>query len=135
MKVMGVDFGRSRIGIAFGETEFGIATARPPLIATGTLAKDAEAIAVMARREEATTVVLGLPLIDGEETKGSKIVRRLGNLIAAHGLLTAYVDEAWTTSETHEALIAEGVRASERKGIIDSESAARILMRYFAENA
>jgi RNase H-fold protein (predicted Holliday junction resolvase) len=44
MRLLGVDFGGARIGLATYETKFGVGRALPFLVATGTLAKDAVAI-------------------------------------------------------------------------------------------
>ena len=53
MRVLGVDWGGARIGIAVGEAQFKIASPRHPLQATGTLMKDALAIQTQVKIEEA----------------------------------------------------------------------------------
>ncbi|HZH98095.1 MAG TPA: RuvX/YqgF family protein, partial [Fimbriimonadaceae bacterium] len=62
MRALGVDFGGARIGIAVGESDAGITTARKNLSATGALKSDAAAIANLATSEQAEAIVVGLPL-------------------------------------------------------------------------
>lgn len=132
MRVMGVDFGRKRIGISIGESQFEVATARPPIQASGTLAKDAEAICKLATSEEIGKIVLGIPLLeDGVETPVARVIRQLGDHIKGKGFEVAYVDEAFSTVEAHDRLIADQMTAAMRKRTVDGESASVILMRYF----
>lgn len=136
MRVVGVDFGKKRIGLAVGEKAHKIATARSSIAASGTLALDADAIVAFAVQEQAELVVLGLPLgFDGEETKASGIIRRLAEFLEKKGMKIAFVDEAFSTVETHDDLKAMGYSAADRKKIIDGESARLILVRYFGEHA
>lgn len=116
------------------ESEFGIATARNPMLASGTLAKDAKAIADLAATEQADKIVLGIPKVADGEAPVAKIIRRLGSLIEAHGLTVDYVDESLTSHESEQSMTEAGLKASERRKAVDGESACRILERYGSRN-
>ena len=128
MRVLGVDFGGKRIGIAVGETEHNVASPRPQIEATGTLRLDAVNIAALAKKEEAEKVVLGTPVVGTEETKMSRICRMLGAEIEKLGFSVDYVDESLTSvqAETRQ------WTAATIKKHLDSEAACQILERYFS---
>ncbi len=130
-RALGIDLGKVRIGLAVGEGEVGVATPLKALQAVGTLAKDADQVARAAVEHGAKVCVLGLPLVDGEESKMAGVVRRFGTLLVERGLMVEYVDETMTSREADEALFEAGLKSSERKRLIDSEAAARILERYW----
>lgn len=133
MRVLGVDFGGARIGLAAMDSKSMTPRALPPLAATGTLAKDAALIAAAARKEEAELAVVGIPLSDGEETKMSRICRMLAEKIEAEGLRVELVDESLTSQMAEEGLRAEGLTAGQAKKRVDGEAAIRILLRWAAE--
>ena len=131
MRVLGVDFGGKRIGLAVGDSDFGIPSPRPALDATGTLRLDATNLAALAKKEEATSVVIGLPLVEGEETKMSRICRMLGAEVEKLGLTVAYVDESLTSAVAESNLKNQDWTAATRKKHLDGEAACQILERYF----
>ena len=135
LRALAVDFGGRRIGLAAGESEHGVASARPNLEASGTLAVDAEAIAGLAKKEEADVVVVGLPLDGGGETKMSLVCRKLGACIEERGVTVRYIDESLTSAESEREMAAAGLKGSERRKRSDGESACRILERFFEQEA
>ena len=135
MRVMAVDFGGAKIGLAVGETTTKVASPRPNLTASGTLATDARAIDAKARAEEVQIVVLGLPLDASGETKMSRVCRQLGALVAGHGLEVTYVDESLTSQGAETEMLAAGLKGSQRRKLVDGEAACRILERYLETHA
>jgi len=131
LRVLGIDFGGKRIGVAVGETEHALPSPRPHLEATGTLRLDATNIATLAKKEEAEAVVIGLPLVEGEESKMSRICRMLGAEVEKLGLAVSYIDESLTSSVAEGNLKEQDWTAATRKKHIDSEAACQILERYF----
>lgn len=130
MRLLGVDLGKVRIGVAVMDDESWIVTPRKALQGIGTLTKDADQVLMLAKAEEAGMVVLGLPLENGEEGKMANVMRRFGAILEEQGMKVAYVDESLTSFEADSALLEAGVKASQRKKKIDSEAACRILERY-----
>lgn len=129
-RALGVDLGKARIGLAAMDLEAGLPRPLPTLQAIGTLSKDATLVVAVARKEEATVIVLGLPLMDGEETPQSKVVRRFGALLEDQGFAVRYADESLSTHEAEDHLFDSGLSAATRKKMRDSEAACVILQRF-----
>lgn len=132
--MIGVDWGGARIGIAVGESEFGVTTARSNLVAAGSLKKDAEAIVALARKESASAAIVGLPQVsDDVDGKMARLCETLAQNIRDLGLEVYTVNEALTTVEAESGLASAGLKASRRRKLRDGESARLILERYFHE--
>ena len=135
MRVIGIDHGSRRIGMAVADTETGLAFARPAL-RRRSLALDLDTIAVLARDEDAARVVVGLPRnMDGSEGPQAAAARDFGERLAAIGLQVAYVDERLTSWQAAEQLADEGRRVRRRSGEIDSAAARLILQEYLDAHA
>ncbi len=133
LRLMGVDFGFARIGIAVVDAGHAFPRPKPPISAAGALKKDARALYDAAAQEEADAIVLGLPLEpDGAAGRMARIVRQLAGHIEALGRPVYLVDERLTSIEAEDALRQEPLRASERDRRRDGEAACRILERFLA---
>ncbi|HRI44710.1 MAG TPA: Holliday junction resolvase RuvX [Fimbriimonadaceae bacterium] len=130
MRALGVDFGRKRIGVAVGESSPRACRPRPSLAASGSLGKDASAIADLAAREETEAVVVGVPE-NPDDDRQATICRRLADEIRSRGLDVRLVDESLTSLESHAAMADSGLKAAKRRRAVDGESACRILDRFF----
>ena len=135
MRLLGVDYGFKRIGLAVTESSIGLPSTRPAATSMGSLKKDAAQIAGIVKREQAEAVVLGLPLEDeAEEGRMARICRTLaGHLYDEHGVQVYLVDESLTSVAAEDMLFSTGMKASQRKKLRDGEAAARILERYLNE--
>lgn len=130
--MLGVDFGSKRIGIAVGESGFGIVSPRPTVAASGTLAKDAAAIADLAKREQVERIVVGIP-VNPEDPRMEKICGRLADEIRTLGFEVDTVDETMTSVQAETFMgDLKGSQVRKRK---DGEAACRIVERYFNEQA
>lgn len=116
--------GERRIGVAVAEDTFGIA--RPlGTIRRHDLAGDVEAVIRMAKKEEASRVVIGLPLtLRGEEGAQAGRTRRFADACVDAGLLVELYDERFTTAE------ASRLGAKD----LDAASAALLLEDYLKEH-
>jgi putative Holliday junction resolvase len=130
-RVLALDLGRKRIGVAVSDQDRAIAQ---PLgvIACAGRDQDVAAIGRLAREQEATLIVLGLPRRTDdspgpEADKALSFGRRLTRVL---GLPVAYVDEWETTVEAHELLIAGGASRQRRRQVVDKLAAAIILRRF-----
>ncbi len=131
MRLLGVDFGTKRIGLAVADAEHGIASPRPPLTASGKLRTDAEAIRLVVSRESVDRVVLGLPIEEsGDEGKMARIARQLAQHLVSIGIQVDLVDERLTSVESDRALRDQGLKASMRRKRRDAEAAILILERF-----
>lgn len=130
MRVLGVDFGTKRIGIAVGESEFKIVSPRPALTASGTLARDAETISSLVKAESAERVVVGIPYNE-EDRKMERICGLLAEELRKRGLTVDTVDEAMTSVGAEQVMT--DLRGSQVRRRKDGEAACRIVERYFFE--
>lgn len=131
MRVLAVDLGFRRIGIAVGETEFSVATPRPSIAAVGKLTSDAEQVFQSYRKEQAQALVLGVPGYDDDRME--KVCRQFGAILEGRGLTVHYVDESFTSIAAEANLMASGLTAAGRKRKRDGEAACQILQRFFFE--
>jgi putative Holliday junction resolvase len=132
LRALAVDYGFRNIGIAIGETEFNVGSSRAPILASGSLAKDAEAIAEIARKEEVELVLMGLPVEEtGVEGKMARICRALGSHIADRGFKVSFVDESFTSVEAQVNLAESGLSFARKKEKIHGEAAMLILERFW----
>ena len=129
-RLIGLDHGSRRIGVAVGETETGMAFARDAILRRN-LAADIETIRSMAEREDAALVVIGLPInMDGSEGEQAASARRFGERLVAIGMTIAYEDERLSSWEAGEQLSEAGRRPRRESGELDSTAARVILQQY-----
>jgi len=130
VRIIGLDHGSRRIGVAIGDTETGMAFARPA-IRRRSLDRDLALIGELGTGEEASLVVIGLPLnMDGTEGKQAAAARDFGERLGRIGLPVAYEDERLTSWEAAERMESGGQRASRASGELDSAAARLILQQY-----
>jgi putative Holliday junction resolvase len=131
MRLLGVDLGMKRIGLAIAETDPFVATPRPAIPAVGRLISDAQRVAEFARREQVDAVIVGLPIEEsGAEGRMARVCRTFAGHLSAAGLVTHLVDEAFTSIEAENAMLTTDLTAAARRKRRDGEAAARILERY-----
>ncbi len=132
--VLGIDFGKKRIGIAVTDPERRFTFGRDTLAADGKT--DAVRVAAVARAEGATLIALGLPLnVDGSEGPMAALVRKFGaELTAASGLPAAFVDERYTSIEADEHLRERFPRDTRARRAMKDRAAAILILRTFLEH-
>jgi putative Holliday junction resolvase len=128
MRVMAVDPGSKRVGLALSDPTGTIAQALPtvPAEPAATLASR---LAEIAQAQEARRIVVGLPLrLDGTHGPEAAAARRLAHGIRqASRLPVEMVDERLTTAEAERSLIAGGMRRAKRRVRIDGVAATLLL--------
>lgn len=98
-RYLALDVGDRRIGLAVGDEGGGVARSLRTLRRRGTHA-DVAAIGAVARTEEVSALLIGLPLtLRGEEGPQASRVRRFSEALGALGLPVELYDERFTTSE------------------------------------
>jgi len=130
-RVMGIDYGDVRIGIALSDLMQIIAS---PLevYKTKNTADDINYLCKIIKEKEVDTVVFGLPLnMDGTEGERAKITREFASKIANQsGVKVVFQDERLSSVEAEDILIQANVRREDRKNLIDKLSASIILESY-----
>ena len=133
-RVLAVDYGRRRIGLAVSDP-LGITAQGMPTVEVRDPSEAVPAIVAAAREKEAETVVLGLPLqLDGREGPAAREVRAFGaRLSAALGCEVVYVDERLSTAQADRVLDEMGTRRADRAPHRDRIAAQVILGTYLAQ--
>ena len=129
-RILALDHGSRRVGVAIGETETGLAFARPALARRGGQ-RDVDAVADLVREETVTTIIIGLPLnMDGSEGLEAAAARAFGERLAAIGPAIVFADERLSSWQAGEELKAAGRRPPRRSGELDSAAARLFLQEY-----
>ena len=135
MKILGVDLGVKRVGLAVADSATRFAYPLKTLRREGKDAFFAELCAV-AQSEGIALVVVGLPLaMDGSETMSSRQARNFAQRLTRRGLTVRLVDERLSTVAAREDLLAAGVKRTRLDAAIDQQAAVRILQTYFSSAA
>ncbi|MDR1474727.1 MAG: Holliday junction resolvase RuvX [Endomicrobium sp.] len=132
-RVMGVDYGLKRIGLAM--TDLLRITASPfETIESISLKKNAAKILEIAKSNNASVIVFGLPFnMNGTQGKMAETVNKVIGEIKtlSSDIEVTTVDERLTTTQAERILIEEGdVSRERRKGLKDKIAAALILQTY-----
>jgi putative Holliday junction resolvase len=127
-RVLGLDYGSRRIGVAVSDPLGLTAQPLPPIRREGDR-KDIAVLARLAAEKGVTSVVLGLPLLlNGDEGPAAARARVFGERMRAETSLPVTMwDERLTSVQSERHLIESGVRRGDRKEIRDSLSAMFIL--------
>lgn len=130
-RIMAIDYGNIRIGIAFSDLLKTIAFPFETYNRKGEK-RDIEYLLNLIKQKEVDLIILGLPLnMDGTEGERAKITRKFGTkLNLASGIQIEYIDERLTSVEAEDLLINSGLKREKRKGIIDKLAATLILENY-----
>lgn len=130
-RVIGLDFGEKRIGLAVSDPCGGMA--RPlDVVERHSLAEDVARIGEIARRRGASTMVVGLPLnMDGSVGPQARRARRFAARLRRElGLEVALWDERLSSVEAERALLYAGEGRSRRRELRDAVAAALVLQGY-----
>ena len=129
-KVMAIDYGDARTGVAFSDP-LGMLAGETQVLESWNHEKLVAALVELARKREADPVVLGLPRnMDGSEGPRAEKCRALAGELEAAGLRVVLVDERRTTVEAHAILSEAGKHGKARKQRIDAVAATLILETY-----
>lgn len=131
MKIMSVDYGDARTGIAFCDKNEILATAYT-VINESYQPKLINRLKDIIDKENPELVVIGLPRnMDGSYGFRSEACRELGALLAdSADIAVDYEDERLTTVIAHDILSSNNVRSAKRKNTVDAVSAVVILQSY-----
>ena len=132
MRVLGLDVGDRRIGVAVSDS-LGITAQRLTVVERGeTLSRDVDAVATLAASHGAEAVVVGLPLTMrgeiGEQAK--KVMAFVEALRQRVACPVETVDERLTTVQGQRALLETDASRAKRKQRIDQVAAQLILQSY-----
>ena len=130
-RVIGLDVGEKRIGVALSDAHGLLATPLTTVSAIPRLSA-IERIGRLIRENGVSELVIGLPLtLRGEIGPQAEVVRAFASeLSAAVGLSANFFDERLTTATAEQMLRDLGVRPDKRRQQIDQVAASIILQDY-----
>lgn len=133
-RVLGIDFGERRIGLALSDPTRVIATPLPTLQRRAGKRPPVAAILDIVVSHEVDQLVVGLPLtLEGEESDWTRAVRSFGERLGERsGLPVAYLDERMTSVRAERAVRSLGLpkHERERKERVDAAAAVLILQAF-----
>ncbi len=132
MRVLAVDYGTVRVGLAASD-ELGImASPLQAYIRTDSVKKDAKAIAQVAEGLGAVEIVVGMPTeLDGVSGAAAKAAEEFADRIARYTKIRVTMrDERLTTAEAARRLQQAGIDSRKSRTLVDSEAAAVLLESY-----
>jgi putative Holliday junction resolvase len=138
LKLLGLDIGSKRIGLATWNPKARLAQPLDPLHRKNK-AHDLQFLKEIVIREEVEALVVGLPIgLDGQETESTRNARWWKDLLVAEiGLPTFEWDESFSTSHADDILREQGIklRTTRAKNKKDSIAAALILEEFTQAHA
>ncbi len=135
MRILGVDFGERRIGLAVSD-ETGSIVVPVGSVSRRSDVQAASEVATAAREREVTRVVVGYPLnLDGSEGPSARRARNFARrLEGLAGIPVVLFDEGLTTVAAERNLMDAGLGPDRRAEARDAEAAAVLLRDYFFEH-
>jgi len=136
MRLLALDVGDARIGVALSDETGTLATGLVTLKAVGPR-KDAQVVAALVREHGAGEVIVGLPLrLDGSlGSQGEKVMAFVERLRRVLRVPVVTRDERLTSVAADERLAEAGVKRRDRKARIDRAAAALILQEVLDERS
>ena len=133
MKIMAIDYGDARTGIAISDP-LGMMAGFTTVIHVYTPEKTAAAVKELIAQHRPQELVMGFPRnMDGSEGPRAEKYREFAALLEQEtGLKVILWDERRTTVDAHRILSQNNVRGKKRKETVDAVAASLILEGYLA---
>lgn len=135
-RIMGLDYGDVRVGIALSDLSQTIASGLETYKCKN-IESDIKYIADLAKANNVSLFVIGLPLnMDGSHGARAEKTKVFGATLEEFSNIPVfYQDERLTSVEAEELLISAGMRREKRKEVIDKVAATLILESYLNSKA
>ena len=132
MRVLGIDIGSKKIGIAISNQEMTLATPLTVVHRRSQKSEDHKAIMSIAHEWEVELLVVGIPLsLDGSlGIAAENVLQEIEHLERNTGIPVDTFDERFTTISAKQVLHDQGVSEKEQKNIIDQVAASIILQAW-----
>ena len=133
MRVMGIDFGDARTGVAVSDLLCSI-VGTTTVIHSRNMEKTLQEICRLVAENEVGEIAVGLPKnMDGTEGPRAELCREFaGKVETATGKPVKLWDERRTTVEAHNILSEHNYHGKKRKNTVDAVAASLILEGYLA---
>ena len=132
-RVMGIDYGDARTGIAVSDLLCSI-VGNTTVIHSRGLEKTLTEICRIVKEQDVGEIVIGLPRnMDGSEGPRAELCRSFAKFVEERtGLKVVMWDERRTTVEAHNILSQHNYHGKKRKDTVDAVAASLILEGYLA---
>jgi putative Holliday junction resolvase len=132
MRVLGIDYGRKRIGLARSDEGAVLASPLPVYTRSGSDADDLDRLVHLIGGQDVARIVIGWPLhMNGTEGEMVDEVRALARELQTRtGLPVDLFDERWTSTQAEDVLIAGDVSRRRRRNLRDGLAATLILQGF-----
>lgn len=130
-RLMGIDYGDARIGIAFSDL-LQMFSNPHSIYQTKGQEEDIQYLADLAKQNSVETIVVGLPFcMDGSNNERTEKTKLFGEKLSQiSGIKVVYEDERLSSYEAEEILRKNKVAPKDRKKHLDKLAAAIILQSY-----
>ncbi len=135
MRIIGLDVGHKRIGVAVSD-ETGLIAQPLETVEVRDPESTLEALAELCRLHEAEKIVVGLPLSlsGGDRGSSARRARAVAKKLAARTHLPVFfVDERFSSTQAERILMEGNASRKQRKGAVDKMAAAIILQTYLEQ--
>lgn len=131
MKVMALDYGDARTGVAVSDAT-GMIVGYTAVISEWNRERAAEKVAELVAAHQPERLIMGFPKnMDGTEGPRAALYREFADLVAKKaGMDVVLWDERRTTIEAHNILSANGKKTKKHKKNVDAVAASLILEGY-----
>jgi putative holliday junction resolvase len=131
-RVVGIDLGSKRIGIAISDSDGALALPYDVVVRTGDRPRDHRTIAGLVTEAEAVLVVVGLPLsMDGSVGRAAQAaLAEAEELRSVVGVPVETFDERLTTVSADRSLMQMKMKADARRRVVDKVAAAVMLQAW-----
>lgn len=131
MRLMGIDFGDARVGIALSDPLMIMSQGYKTILNDGTDSLFEEIVAII-KEKEVTKIIIGLPknMDNSQGFRTDATMEFAQKLKSFTDVEIDFSDERLTTVSAHGFLNEMNVKGKKRKGAVDTLSAALILETY-----
>ena len=129
-RVLGIDYGDSRIGLAMSDPLKIIASPFKTIRNEGN-EKCLQVFQSLIKEKDVEAIVVGLPIgLKGQQTVQTKKVREFVNILYALKLPIHLEDERLSSVSAEKSMIQQNIKTGHNKGLIDQRAAAIILQQF-----
>ena len=129
-RVLGIDYGDSRIGLAMSDPRKIIASPFKTIRNEGN-EKCLQVFQSLIKEKDVEAIVVGLPMgLKGQETVQTKKVREFSDLLYTLKLPIYLEDERLSSVSAEKSMIQQNIKTGHNKGLIDQRAAAIILQQF-----
>ncbi|MBK8267646.1 MAG: Holliday junction resolvase RuvX [Planctomycetes bacterium] len=135
-RILGIDYGRKRIGVAVADDAVRIATPLKMIPGRNDPTRDARNLADLAHAEQAEAFVVGLPIsMDGTDSEQTEFTRKFAAELQRLSQKPVHLhDERLSSFAADEVLDQADVTKARRKELLDQIAAQKILQSFLDQS-